>query len=95
MSEYKYYAVETFRNPGEQSSASVRVRPLSDQGLPSNMRVECSRKMRKSHPLGTIFKIQAKITDKEGGTPFLFSSHTWPYTALSLEEADKFIQDNF
>ena len=95
MSEYKYYAVETFRPGYEQSSASVRVRPLPGQGLSTDMRVECSRQMRKNHPIGTIFKIQAKITDREGGTSFLFSSHTWPYTVLTSEQAQDFIRKNF
>jgi hypothetical protein len=95
MSEYKYYAVETFRNPSEQSSASVRVRPLPGQGLPTDMRVECSRKMRKSHALRTIFKIQAKITDREGGTTFLYSSHNWPYTVITFKESEEFIKNKF
>ena len=95
MSDYKYSAVETFRTGYEQSSASVRVRPLPGQGLSTDMRVECSRQMRKNHPIGTIFKIQAKLTTREGGTPFLFSSHTWPYTLLTSEQAEDFIQKNF
>ena len=95
MSEYKYYAVETFSPGYEKSSASVRVRPLAGQGLSTDMRVECSRQMRKNHPIGTIFKIQAKLTTREGGTPFLFSSHTWPYTLLTTEQAEDFIQKNF
>lgn len=92
---YKYYAVETFRPGYEQSSASIRVRPLPGQGLSTETRVECSRQMRHNHPIGTIFKIQAKLTNREGGTPFLFSSHAWPYSVLTLNEAQIFINKSF
>lgn len=95
MSEYKHYAVETFKPGHEQSSASVRVRPLPGQDLSTDMRVECSRQMRYDHPIGAIFKIQAKISDREGGTSFLFSSHTWPYTVLTPAQAQDFIKKNF
>ena len=36
-----HYIVETFRNPGEPSSAPVRVRPCSGQDLSLSIRAEC------------------------------------------------------
>ena len=74
-------------NIGEPSSAGVRARPLKGQGLPSNMKVECSRKMRTDYPVGTKFVIQCKITDKEGGNPFLYSRFDWPYRVVTDEES--------
>ena len=67
MGHYRTIAIESFRNPGEPSSASVRARPLPGQGLSTEIRVECSSKMRKNYPLGTIFIVQAQLIDKEGG----------------------------
>ena len=93
-SPYQHFIVTTFRNPGEHSSAKLRVKPLPDQGLPEETRVECSRKMRSTHPAGTIFKIRAKVTDREGGKLFLFSPHTWGYAVVSTDEAISFIRDN-
>ena len=50
MGHYQNIAIESFVNPGEPSGASVRARPLPGQGLDTNMRVECSSKMRKNYP---------------------------------------------
>jgi hypothetical protein len=56
------------------------------------MNVECSSKMRKGYPVGTKFSIQAKVTCKEGGTPFLYSHYNQPYKVISDEEAERFIR---
>lgn len=88
---YKKYLIETFWGLSEQSEKKVRARPVAGQGLSPNMRVECSSSMRKNHPVGTKFIVDAKITDKEGGTPFLYSSFKWPYKVVSDEEARIFI----
>ena len=62
--------VETFRNLGEPSNASVRVRPVEGQSVPPTMRVECSRSMRCSAPIGTQFRVFAKFKGGQvrGGT---------------------------
>lgn len=67
MGYYRHVAIESFRNPGEPSSASIRARPLPGQGFDRDMRVECSSKMRNNHPVGTIFIVQAQVIDKDGG----------------------------
>ena len=94
MSNYKDVIVESFTALNEQSAHSIRARPLPGQGLAADMRVECSSKMRKSHPVGTKFRIKAKVTDKEGGKPFLYSSFQWGYEVVSDLEADQFIQEH-
>ena len=60
---YKKYLIETFWGLSEQSEKKVRARPVAGQGLSPNMRVECSSSMRKNHPVGTKFIVDAKITD--------------------------------
>mgnify|MGYP006949114208 CR=1 FL=1 len=89
MSHYRFVAIETFRNPGEPSSASVRARPLPNQGLSLSMRVECSSKMRKDHPIGTVFIIQAQIISKESGSDFLYTHYNSPYTVILRSEAEE------
>lgn len=88
---YRYLIVESYYSYGEQSRHHIRVRPLPGQGFPIGMNVECSKRMRASHPVGTKFKIQAKIKRKEGGPEFLYTSYKWPYEVMSDKEADIFI----
>ena len=92
---YDTYIVQTHHAFGGGSNASIRVRPLPGQGLDPKMKVECSRAMRYEHPVGTKFKLTAKVTDKEGGAPFLYSRYDWPYEVVSDDEARKFIEKNF
>lgn len=88
---YRHVLVETYMYAGGGSKHQRRLRPLPGQGLDTKMAVECSSKMRDSHPVGTIFKIEAKITDREGSPPFLYTHHTWPYEVLSRQDADAYI----
>jgi len=88
---YKEYLVETFLASSEQSEKKIRVRPVAGQGLPVTMRVECSSSMRRSHPIGTKFLIMGKITDKEGGSPFIYSSFKWKYRVVNDAEAASFL----
>ena len=88
MGDYRHVAIETFRNPGEPSSKSLRAQPLSGQGLDQNMRVECSSKMRNAHPPGTVFIIQAQVTDREGGPSFLYTHHNWAYEVVRRADAE-------
>ena len=83
MSHYRKVAIETFRNPGEPSSASIRARPLAGQGFSTSMRVECSSTMRKNYPLGTVFVVEAQLIDKEGGNQFLYMHYKWPYQVVA------------
>lgn len=92
VSSYRTVAIETYSGRETTSSQGVRARPLPGQKLDTSMNVECSSKMRKNYPLGTKFLIEAKVTCKEGGTPFLYSHYNKPYKVISAEEADKFIR---
>jgi hypothetical protein len=38
--------------------------------------------MRRKYPVGTRFRIYAKLTDKEGGNPLLHTHHNWDYEVL-------------
>lgn len=92
MSNYRTIAIETYSGRSTTSSEGVRARPLAGQKLDTSMNVECSSKMRKGYPVGTKFLIQAKITCKEGGTPFLYSHYNQPYKVITAEEAEAFIR---
>ena len=47
------------------------------------MVVECSKVMRSEFPVGTRFLVYAKETSREGGVPFLYTYHDWPYEVVS------------
>ena len=91
MSHYQDIIIETFRNTGGGSSKSIRARPVAGQGLDTSMKVECSSSMRKNHPVGTLFLLQAKVTNREGGTPFLYAHFDTPYKVITSNEANEFL----
>jgi hypothetical protein len=88
MGHYQRVAIETYRNYGEPSSKSIRARPLPGQGFSRNLNVECSSKMRQAHPVGTVFIVQAQLTNREGGPPFLYTSWQWGYEVVDEDEAN-------
>ena len=81
--EYEQVIVETYSGIKPGKSSTIHVRPVNGQTFCSDMDVECSKKMRTSHPIGTKFKIYAQLTDREGGKPFLYSSYKWPYEVVT------------
>lgn len=81
-SDYSLVIVQTYSALKAGKASRVRVRPVAGQGYDTDMDVECARAMRKKHPVGTKFKIWAKLTDREGGKPFLYSYHGWEYEVL-------------
>ena len=91
MSYYRKVIIKTYRATGGGSNKSVRARPIDGQGFDTSMKVECSSSMRKNNPLGTLFLLDAKITNREGGTPFLYVHYNAPYKVISEKEAEEFL----
>jgi len=83
---YQYVVVESYL-PNRRSGLHglVHVRPIAGQGFPPDMHVECSKKLSDTtiYPLGTRFRVWAKLTDKEGSGEFLYSSWRWKFDVLS------------
>ena len=63
--KYFYVIIETLQAPGEFSHNSIRAQPITGQGFPANMRVECSTSMRKKYPVGTKIKIWAQKNEQD------------------------------
>ena len=82
MSQYREIIIETYENTKSGASKNIRARPIEGQGLDTNMNVECSSKMRKSYPVGTKFSLEAKITEREGGKPFLYAHYNASYKLI-------------
>jgi hypothetical protein len=60
----------------------VHIRPVPGQEVDTSMHVECTKALSRNYPVGTQFRVRAKITDKEGGRPFLYSYFGWPYEVI-------------
>lgn len=88
--EYRDVAVESLDEGGR-----VVVRPVNGQAFSPEMRVECSRQLRDTaiYPLGTCFLVQAKMTDRMGGEPYLYVFHGDPVKVLTHVQLDTFLND--
>ncbi|WP_432720090.1 hypothetical protein R0381_003444 [Jeongeupia wiesaeckerbachi] len=60
----------------------VHIRPVNGQGFPENLHVQCSKTLSRDYPVGTKFKINAKLTDRKDGGEFLYSSYRWKFEVL-------------
>lgn len=80
---YVYVLVESFK-PSVTSGlhGEIHIRPILGQGYPTTLRVQCSKNLSKNYPVGTKFKIKAKLTDREEGGEYLSSSYRWPYEVI-------------
>lgn len=80
---YKMVLVESFE-PTIKSGfhGDVHIRPIAGQGFAPNLHVRCSKALSRDYPVGTRFRIKAKLTDREGGGQFLHSHHNWKFVVL-------------
>jgi hypothetical protein len=71
----------------------LRIRPMPGQAFAPSMRVQCARALADpaQYPAGTRFLLNAKLTDRLGGEPFLFAWHGDPVQVLSAAQARKFL----
>jgi hypothetical protein len=93
MSNYRKIVIETYNGTWGSSAAAPPARPLARQGLDTYLKVECSSSMRRNHPIGTKFLIEAKLTEGYG-TPFLYSSYRWSWKVLTSAEALEYIKSS-
>ena len=82
--EYQEIIVESFY-PSDLSGkhGPVHIRPLSGQDpYLETMYVECSKDLSYNYPVGTRFRIKAKIVDEPPVAAFIYSHYKWSYTVL-------------
>ena len=87
---YRQVAVESVACP---RTGSLEIRPMGGQAFAPTMKVQCARSMRDPavHPPGSRFLVNAKLTDRLGGRPFLFVFHGDPVVVLTKAEAQAFV----
>ena len=80
---YEYVVVESCVPPESSGlRGRVHIRPVAGQRYPTTLHVECSRKLCRDYPVGTRFRIRAKLTDREGGGEFLYSYFGWKHEVV-------------
>lgn len=89
---YREVAVESFHDP---RSGQPRIRPVSGQAYASSLRVQCSRLLADParYPVGTRFLISAKLTDRQGGEPYLYAWHGDPVVVLGKAALKRFLEE--
>ena len=82
--EYSYIIVESFVPINLSGKhGQVHIRPLPGQEpFSQDLFVECSKDLSYNYPIGTKFKIKAKIVTKNSGTKFIYSNYKWTYVVL-------------
>jgi hypothetical protein len=82
--DYDYIIVESFvPNVLTGHHGLVHIRPVANQEpYQIDMLVECNKDLVNDYPIGTKFRIKAKITSKQGGKPFVYSHYKWNYEVL-------------
>jgi len=90
-----HIVVETFMSRGETSSSTIRVRPLPGQGHDVSMRVECSKTMRNTFPVGQKSLLDVLVKDGQKGKCLYASYRSARWEPLSDQEAVAYIARNF
>jgi hypothetical protein len=78
-----YYPVSTAGLHGP-----VHIRPVADQPFATPLHVECSKEMvdPDRYPVGTRFRIRAKLTDRHGSGDFVYSYFGWKFDVLGPDD---------
>lgn len=87
---YRHVAVES-----RLAGGVVEIHPVPGQAFAPSLMVQCSRRLRDTnvYPLGTRFLLFAKLTDRLGGTPFLYAWHGDADVVMTPAETKKFLAE--
>ena len=79
----------------EPRSGALRMAPMAGQAFAPTLAVQCGQHLRDAarYPAGTCFLVSAKLTDRLGGTPFLYVYHGDPVVVLTPVQAKKFLAE--
>ena len=82
---YRLLKVESYEVKSTSGKrGKVHIRPLPGQWADTSLVVECSKKLSdtKVYPVGSRFEIKAKLTDREDGGEYIYSSFRWQFNHL-------------
>ena len=85
---YRHVAVESRDIHGK-----IEMRPVPGQAFSPELAVQCSRRLAdlQRYPLGSRFLLFAKLTDRLGGTPYLYAWHGDADVLMTPAEVKKFL----
>lgn len=85
---YRHVAVESRLIHGR-----AEIRPVPGQAFSPELAVQCSRRLLDldRYALGTRFLLFAKLTDRLGGTPYLYAWHGDADVPMTPAEVTKFL----
>lgn len=79
--------IESFDMPGSGGSRGmVGLRPVLGQRFPASLRLEGNKSLVADYPVGTRFRVQAKLMKRANGAEYLFTS--WQWDVQTLEKPD-------
>jgi hypothetical protein len=87
---YREVAVQSVPDP---RTGALRIHPMAGQAYAPTLNVQCARALSDpgQYPAGTRFLLLAKLTDRKGGTPFLYAYYGDPVIVLTKARATKFL----
>lgn len=81
--EYDIILVQSVLSNESGQRGPIHIKPLPNQEPYSeSMFVQCSKVLSNEFPVGTKFKIKAKIIVPIGKRPFISSHYTWPFEVI-------------
>lgn len=85
---YRHVAVES-----RDIHDKIEMRPVPGQAFSPELAVRCSRRLidLQRYPLGSRFLLFAKLTDRLGGTPYLYAWHGDADVLMTPAEVKKFL----
>ena len=85
---YRHVAVES-----RDIHGTVEIRPVPGQAFSPELAVQCSRRLAdlQRYPLGSRFLLFAKLTDRLGGTPYLYAWHGDADVLMTPGDVKKFL----
>jgi hypothetical protein len=80
---YSEIIVESYYESGSGLRGPVHIRPLPGQEpYLSSMRVSGSKTLENDYPVGTKFRIQAKISQRQGGSFYIYTNPNWHFDVV-------------
>ena len=80
---YHSIIVETYSISGSGLHGDIHVRPVEGEMFSQSLHVRgFQKRVRNAHPIGTRFRVNVKLTDKEGSEPFLHMHHNWAHDVV-------------
>lgn len=74
---------------------AVKICPVPGQAYSPALLVHCSKALSDpgQYPLGSYFRVSAKLTDRQGGQPFLYVYHGDPVQVMTEQQTDYFVSE--